>query len=195
MIVENSQPPAERIILHHTPSCWIAEFRGAVGLEMAAIAGADTLPTGFNGHIPAAVVCRAIALLNPEAEVSLAEAAGTEPRPMVATGAPARALLRALEQPQPKAAVAEPEPAPCDPALRLAAQVIAKHVGAAPAPAKPSAQDRERRATLERAIKIKKGLGLMVACSYLKERGWSFEAAHQALLETAPRKVESGRTP
>jgi hypothetical protein len=30
---------------------------------------------------------------------------------------------------------------------------------------------------------------LMVACSYLKERGWCFEAAHQALLEAAPRKV------
>ena len=67
------QGEPDQILMHHTSAWWIAEFRGPVGRRMRAISGADTVLTGFNGHIPAAVVCQAIAMLNPSAKVAVAE--------------------------------------------------------------------------------------------------------------------------
>jgi hypothetical protein len=189
MIVEKSAA-VDHIILHHTPHCWIAEFRGAVGRELAAIAGVDTLPTGFNGHVPGTVVCQAIAILNPDAEVILADAA-TEPRPLVATGAPAHAFSQVLHDAQ--ASPSSPKSQTSDP-LSLAAEIVRKYLPAKPAEAPKPAPVADvdpganaHRATIARARKIRHSLGLIVACSFLKERGWSVEAAHRALVQAEPR--------
>src|SRR5688572_28455178 len=163
----------DHIILHHTPRCWMAEFRGPVARAMAAIAGADIVPTGFNGHVPGTVVCSAIALLNPDAEVSLAEAAAARAPLTLAKPQP-----QAMAQAQPTASLPT-TPASCDRTLRLAAEVIGKYL-----PGNPGETPKTTKAlhpTLKRALKIRRALGLIVACSYLRERGWSFEAAHQAL--------------
>lgn len=180
----------DRVILHHTHAWWIAEFHGPIAAQMRATWGGDTVLTGFNGHIPAPVVCSAIALLNPSAEVALAEqaqdaapAAAREPaRP--APPQPGRAdtpasmahsfwracFVRASQ----KAAAGR------DAGLAAAAEVVNKHQRAVAEETNPA-----RRLAIERAMKLKRSLGLMVACSYLKEQGWSFEAAHRALLQNA----------
>jgi hypothetical protein len=48
------------------------------------------------------------------------------------------------------------------------------------------------RLVLERAIKLKRRFGLLVACSYLREHGWNFEAAHRILLKADARNREAG---
>jgi hypothetical protein len=166
MLPQEMQSVGDRILLHHTPTWWIAEFRGPVGESVKAIAGADSVRTGFNGCVPGPVVRQAIALLNPSAEVSLSGAAG------IAQRQPTR------QDKKPKASPIAPS-TPRDGAERilgLAAEVARKH------------------AELERAIDIKKSCGLLVACSYLREKGWSFEAAHLGVLELLPRVSETPST-
>lgn len=159
----------DQVILHHTEKCWMAEFRGPIAREMTAMTGVDILPTGFSGHLPAVVVCSAIALLNANAEIKLAD--GT-PDAQAKPGT---------------AGLSGEAPAPT---LVLAAQVVSKYArGGAAVPEEKRAEVEERRSTLKRAMKIRKGLGLMVACSYLKDRGWNTDAAYQALNQpVVPRK-------
>jgi hypothetical protein len=191
--MRRSDAPAARpqVILHHTPTCWLAEFRGPIADDMKDLVGSETVPTGFNGHVPAAVVRHAIALLNPDAAVTVA-------------GAPAAASLAlvpliASEQSIPRAA-------PMDEFLNIAASVVAaattKPRADVPAVAAgrpgrqkperpPMAAERPISPHLERALKIRKSLGIVVASRYLKKRGWTFEAAHRILLATWPRKLEA----
>jgi hypothetical protein len=61
-------------------------------------------------------------------------------------------------------------------------------------PATEDERDRERRATLKQAMKIARTLGWMLACNYLMARGWSVEAAHQALAAGSPRKAKYSPT-
>lgn len=146
-----------QVILHHTTACWMAEFRGAVGDEMKAMAGADIVPTGFNGHVPGPVVRQAIALLNPDSTVTIAGDASAE--------APALIVEKTAALP-----TGRPSPG----AIK---DLVAK----------------ERRPSphVERALQIRKSLGIVVASRYLKRRGWTFEAAHRVLLQTWPRKLEA----
>jgi hypothetical protein len=163
MVPKEVQSLVDQIILHHTPTWWIAEFRGPVAEDVKVIAGSDTVPTGFNGCIPGPVVCQAIALLNPNAEVSL-------------SGAAAIAQPRSTKQDTKPEASPVAHSSPRDGAERilgLAAEVARKH------------------SALERAMSIKKSFGLLVACSYLTAKGWSFEAAQLALLEFLPRNLEA----
>jgi hypothetical protein len=152
----DGQPGAagDLVILHHTPAWWIAEFRGAVAQRVKAITGASTVVTGFNGHVPGSVVCKAIALLNPNAEVVLAQA-GEEPH----------AKKAAPEEPNALLAIAADVVANCRPS----------RAGEAP----------QARADAQRARRIRRSLGMMAACSYLRDRGWSFDSAHRMLLEAA----------
>lgn len=179
---------SDQVILHHTPTWWIAEFRGSIAGQLRASCGTDTVTTGFNGHIPGSVVCTAIALLNPNAEVLLAEPAAEVPvnrpaRPASTPETPAAApAARTPAHAFWKACFsrATQKAASADPALGLAAEVVGEHRQAT----KPQKTGAER-VVIERATKLKRTLGLMVACSYLKEQGWSFEAAHRALLQGA----------
>lgn len=155
MDAEGSQPQRDGIVLHHTPDVWLAEFRGPIGEQITALCGTDTVRTGFSGHLPRAVVCSAMALLNPNAAVTVAEPGTVSAAPPCVPAAPARKSD--------------------DPVLDMAEQVVREACGERPA--------------LEQALRIKKSLGLMVACSYLRERGWTFEAAHEALLRKAVRKT------
>jgi hypothetical protein len=53
----------------------------------------------------------------------------------------------------------------------------------------PATEDESsRRAALKQAMKIGRSLGWMLACNYLMARGWSVEAAHQALAADSARK-------
>jgi hypothetical protein len=181
----DGQPGAnDLVILHHTPAWWIAEFRGTVAQRVKAIAGASTVVTGFNGHVPGSVVCKAIAMLNPNAEVMLA---------------------RAEELPQAKKAIDEaPEVKQAtDELFAVAADVVGysrpragealqvreepreRQVREEPRERQVREEPRERQeqADIERARGIRRRLGTMAACSYLRDRGWSFEAAHQLLLQ------------
>jgi hypothetical protein len=166
------QGEPDQILMHHTSSWWVAEFRGPVGRRMRAISGADTVLTGFNGHIPAAVVCQAIAMLNPTAKVAVAE-------PPLAPAAKLPSARNAGAAP-----VAE-TPQPRDALHDCAADVVGKFHG------EPKPEGHVRRA-IERAIKLKRRFGLLVACSYLREQGWNFEAAHRILVQADPRKPEAG---
>jgi hypothetical protein len=59
----------------------------------------------------------------------------------------------------------------------------------------PATEDEgDRRATLKQALKIGRTLGWMLACNYLMARGWSVEAAHQALAAGWPRKAKYSPT-
>jgi hypothetical protein len=155
--MRRSDAPAARpeVILHHTPTCWLAEFRGPIAEDMKDSVGSETVPTGFNGHVPACVVRQAIALLNPDASVTVA-------------GAPTSAAL-------------VPAPIPVKTSGRKRRQES------------PAPMEAERRISphLERALKIRRSLGMVVASRYLKKRGWTFEAAHRVLLATWPRKLEA----
>jgi hypothetical protein len=167
---------ADQVLMHHTPTWWIAEFRGPIARQMREAAGTDTVQTGFNGHVPAEVVCRAIAILNPDAEVSVAESL-------------ASAAARPLPAPQPAAeAPAQPasKPAARTPISDLAAEVVNTFKGD-PGPADagpvPSKEVQTAAHHLERAMKIRSRFGMLVACSYLREKGWSFEEARRFLYE------------
>lgn len=175
----------DRIILHHTAMWWIAEFRGPIAEEIKAISGADTVPTGFNGCLPGPVVCQVIALLNPNAEVKLAGAVAHSESTHLA---PVRALPKAQKQPDESASRSSAAPETSSEAVLCpAAEVVGEHYREALAETatafKRCSADKERqvRFTVERAKKIKKALGLLVACSYLREKGWSFEAAYRIL--------------
>jgi len=181
------QVEPDQILMHHTCAWWVAEFRGPVGRRMRAISGADTVLTGFNGHIPAAVVCQAIAMLNPTANVAVAE----PPHAPVAKQPSAR-----------NAEVVQLPAKPGDPLLGFAADVVGQFYSEpghrareTPAPKAPTAalvEEGRVRLALERAIKLKRRFGLLVACSYLREQGWSFEAAHRILLQADARNLEAG---
>ena len=177
MKFSEQQPQADQVLMHHTPAWWIAEFRGPIGNQMREMAGCDTVMTGFNGHIPAAVVCQAIAMLNPSARVSVVESsAGTRAEPPAPASPPADAPLTSRSM------------------LDIAADVVGTFAPAAPAPApkaKAAPKIADVRPAIERAMKIKQRFGLLVACSYLREQGWSFEAAHRILHETLPREREA----
>jgi hypothetical protein len=170
---------ADQVLMYHTPAWWIAEFRGPIGEQMRAMAGSDTVQTGFNGHIPAAVVCQAIAMLNPGADVGVAESvatAATRPVPPAPSPEP---VAPAARKPQASASM-----------LDIAADVIGTFKSAAAAPAAtPKAPEGSR--TVERALKIKQRFGLLVACSYLREQGWTFDAARGILLQALPKKPEA----
>jgi hypothetical protein len=161
---------SDQVVMHHTAAWWLAEFRGPVGRQMKEMVGADTVQTGFNGHIPAAVVCQAIALLNPNAKVTLAGQAAAE------------------------------LPSVSGPVLDFAADVVGKFHGRpkpraseTPAPKPQAAREEGRvRMAIGRAIKLKRRFGLLVACSYLREQGWDFDAAHRILLQADPRKLDAG---
>jgi hypothetical protein len=200
MKASEQQHQADQVLMHHTPAWWIAEFRGPIGRQMREAAGSDTLLTGFNGHIPAEVVCQAIAILNPDAQVSLAESvASAAARPQPASpSAPQPASQPAASQPAPPASrpasppAAKP-PAPARPAAHLsdlAAEVVNNFKPAAPGPAKaepaPAAAKAPRDDShIDRALKIKSRFGMLVACSYLREKGWTLEEARRLLWEAA----------
>jgi hypothetical protein len=157
----SAQPrQTDQVLMHQTPAGWLAEFRGPLGAQMQAMAGTDTVLTCFHVETPAAVVCRAIAMLNPNARVSVAvsTAAASAARSTVDSAAD---LARTID-----AVVRAPE---------------------AKAPAKVP----ELRPAINRAMKIKRRFGLLVACSYLREQGWTFEAAHRTLQETLPRERQA----
>jgi hypothetical protein len=178
----------DQVLMHHTSAWWVAEFRGPVGRRMRALAGADTVLTGFNGHIPAAVVCQAIAMLNPSAHVTVAEPANVPvaKRPSVGNSCAAPVA----ETPQRR-----------EPLLEFAADVVGRFhseakpkASEAPAPKPRTAAVLEEgrvRLAIERAIKLKRRFGLLVACSYLREQGWNFELAHRILVQADPRKAEA----
>jgi hypothetical protein len=65
-----------------------------------------------------------------------------------------------------------------------------RHAAPTFSPATEDQRDREQRATLKKAMKIGRSLGWMLACNYLMARGWSVEAAHQALAAGSPRKAK-----
>lgn len=205
---KESSPPIDRIVLHHTPAWWMAEFFGSVAQQVSAIAGVDMVPTGFNGCVPGTVVRQAIEYLNPNTEVKLAEPADViradsgkvkstvapEKKSSIQAIQPVAAVIAAaaaaslLEDPQLQAtpSTASTAAAKSNTTLALASEVIGKSLGA---PAKASHhgnvdKEHKARATLDRAMKIKEEFGLLVACSYLREKGWSFEAAHRTLLAT-----------
>jgi hypothetical protein len=181
-VSEEVQSLINRILLHYTPMWWIAEFRGPVAEEIKTIFGINMVPTGFNGCVPGPVVCQAMALLNPNAEVTLAGAVADAKSSQVA---PVRALPQAQKQPD-TSAIRSAVPETWSEAVRtFAAEVVGKHYPDAPAQpvtaVEPSGAEKERHSAAKRAMKIKKALGLLVACSYLREKGWSFEAAHRFL--------------
>jgi hypothetical protein len=128
------------------------------------------------------VVCQAIALLNPNAKVTLAGQA-----------APAAELPSVSDAGM--AAVAQ-TPRARDAVLDFAADVVGKFhsqpkpkVSEGPAPKPQGALEEGRvRMAIGRAIKLKRRFGLLVACSYLREQGWNFDAAHRILLQADPRR-------
>lgn len=202
---KESSPPIDRIVLHYTPAWWMAEFFGSVARQVRAIAGVDMVPTGFNGCVPGTVVRQAIELLNPNTEVKLAEPADVmraDPSkvtaapekssipatPPVAAAIAAAAVASSLEnrRAQTTPSTASTAAAKSNAALALASEVIGKCLGArATASDQDSAENEHKtRTMLDRAMKIREELGMLVACSYLREKGWSFEAAHRALLAT-----------
>jgi hypothetical protein len=175
--------PTDEVVLHHTPTWWVAEFRGPLAERMGALAGGDTVVTGFNGYIPAAVVCQAMETLNPSAKVRLAHGAERQTNP---GGRPAHAT------PSPKphiATVPDDSTKEHDELRKLAAEIVARSQRNAQQRAAPAIQDVDARKTIHRASKLKRHFGLLVACSYLRERGWTFEDAYRTLLHGAPRKV------
>jgi hypothetical protein len=116
-------------------------------------------------------------MLNPNASVNVAEPVSSP------AARPARVSNASV------APVADKAP-PRVPGFDLAADVVGKfhrerQPKASEAPAKTtqavSEEGRVRRA-LERAMTIKRRFGLLVACSYLREQGWNFEAAHRILI-------------
>lgn len=168
MKTSEQQHQADQVLMHHTPAWWIAEFRGPLGHQMREAAGTDTVLTGFNGHVPAEVVCQAIAILNPDAQVSVAES-----------------VASAAARPQPAA------PSASQPAARarlsdLAAEVVNTFKPAGPAEAGPAPAPAKAPPVcphVARALKIKSRFGILVACSYLREKGWTFEEARRLLWE------------
>lgn len=80
-------------------------------------------------------------------------------------------------------------------AARAAANVAPAATNVAPA-ITPNLHDEKQRlahAALKRAATLRKELGMLVACSYLKEQGWTVEAAHQALNQFCAVKRETAR--
>ncbi len=73
-------------------------------------------------------------------------------------------------------AQAEHNPAPATPKdemLALAADVVRN-------------ENHSQAADLDRARRIRRGFGTLAACSFLRDRGWSFEAAYGALVSSKP---------
>jgi hypothetical protein len=177
--------PTDEVVLHHTPTWWVAEFRGPLAQRMSTLAGGDTVVTGFNGNIPAEVVCQAMETLNPSAKVRLAHGSDRQTKP---GGKPAP--LAPSPKP-PVAKVPDPSSGEDDELRKLAAEIVARaHRNARDGQLRAApATDVDAGEAIHRASKLKRHFGLLVACSYLRERGWTFEDAHRALLQGAPRKA------
>src|SRR5207248_1491227 len=85
---------------------------------------------------------------------------------------------------QPPPQRAAPAPLPVPPKAAAVAPVAS-----APARATPNASDEKARAkpeVLKRAVILRKDLGMLVACSYLKEHGWTVEEAREMLNRICP---------
>lgn len=271
MLARKSNAPKDRIILRHTPSHWIADFVGSVAAQVRSIHGSSQVPTGFDGGVTVEVVRRAMAELNPNSEIVVAndeqsldftvasnmQGAAPQSAPHVGAGVVAQrngqsldftlaavsvskpqvehqragpsiardAAAEIVAQDRPDAAAvssALPPPAtapgldltpapaigprpqaetqraaPSNPApMAPPTAAVGPVASAPPARATTDASDAKQRGTqeaLKRALTLRKELGLLVACSYLKEHGWTFEAAHEVLNRICPAKREACR--
>jgi hypothetical protein len=176
--------PTDEVVLHHTPTWWVAEFRGPLAERMRSLAGGDTVVTGFNGNIPAEVVCHAMETLNPSAKVRMAHSTDRQTNPGVRTPQP-------LPKP-PIATVPQDSTGEDDELRKLAADIVARYQRNARDAEQctvPATREVDAGEAIHRASKLKRHFGLLVACSYLRERGWTFEDAHRTLLQGEPRKV------
>jgi hypothetical protein len=169
-----------------TPTWWVAEFRGALAERMRSLAGGDTVVTGFNGNIPAEVVCHAMETLNPSAKVRMAHSTDRRTNPT------AKSVPVAPPPKQIVATVPQNSTGEDDELRKLAADIVARYQRNARDAEQctvPATQERDAEEAIHRASKLRRHFGLLVACSYLRERGWTFEDAHRTLLQGVPRKI------